>query len=68
MQVVNDVFYPSCNLSGELTIGANKINAADATEGFEAGDNASASFSGLVFENLNIAKFHVFGWKLSVSE
>lgn len=55
MQVLNDKFYPSCNLSGELTIGANKLNGADATEGFEAGDNASASFSGLVFENLNIA-------------
>jgi hypothetical protein len=55
MQVVNDKFYPSCNLSGELTIGANKLNAADASEGFEVGDNVSASFSGLVFENLNIA-------------
>jgi hypothetical protein len=52
MQVVNDKFYPSCNLSGELTIGANKINASDATDGHEI--DATASFNGLVFENLTI--------------
>jgi hypothetical protein len=55
MQVVNGKFYPSCNLSGEMSIGANKINASNATEGFETGDDASVSFTGLIFENLNIA-------------
>jgi hypothetical protein len=53
MEVVNEKFYPSCNLSGSLSIGANGLNAST-IEGYESDDNADAKFDGLQFENLKI--------------
>lgn len=53
MVVSGGKFYPSCNLSGELNISANKVNG-DATEGFDEDANATARFNGIVFENLSI--------------
>lgn len=53
MLVSGGKFYPSCNLSGELSISANKVNG-DAIEGYDEDANATAQFNGIIFENLSI--------------
>lgn len=62
MRVVNDVFYPSCNLSGQISIGANGINTESSTGLYEAG--GSVAFNGLVFENLEMNTSPSFSLKI----
>lgn len=75
MVVTGGKFYPSCNLSGELSISANKVNGA-ATEGFDDDANATVKISGIAFENLSIrtipgsanVDFSIGSFKYLVSE